>query len=416
MEVAMTISGITRLMIAVLAAAPLYGQSLSWLPNPDNASLGGYVKETPLGLITIAETGAGSDTVIVEWANQVQARWNAAWYPHDMLSLVLQGRLLALSGDLFTQPGPAPAPTAAEAALDDDPNYLDVSESWPALLFGNIDRAYLGLSAGKFSARLGRQRINWGVCYVWNPLDWYNAFSFFDFSYEERRGTDAFHGLLYPSALSTAELAVEAGRTIDDRTMAALYRFNRWAYDFQLQAGLFGRDLAAGAGWAGQILDAGFRGELAYFHPAYTGDSFSPTDTAGAVVLALSGDYTFPTSLYLHAEALYNGFGSHSPPGHGLAGQAAGGAGEPVTAQNLSPARYSLFGEVAYSFTPLIRGTLSAILYRFAATSDHVFFWSPSLQWSVVRNIDVMILGQTFYQTDLQMSSTLLAAEARWSF
>ncbi|MCG8318265.1 MAG: hypothetical protein MI921_02070 [Cytophagales bacterium] len=38
---------------------------------------------------------------------------------------------------------------------------------------------------------IGKHRINWGKSYVWNPNDVFNAYSFFDFDYEERRGTDA---------------------------------------------------------------------------------------------------------------------------------------------------------------------------------------------------------------------------------
>ncbi len=401
----------------LLCAISVFSRESSWIPSRENTDFGGYVKEIPLAVIEDS----------VSWSNLVQARFNTAWYPASFLSLVLQGRMLALSGDPFAMLNPI------TAGLDEDPNYLDLSEGWPAILYGNVDRAYLNAGIRKISARLGRQRINWGIAYVWNPNDWFNASSFFDFSYEEKRGTDALRISAYPTVLSAIELALGAGRHIADRTLAALYRFNRRAYDFQFQAGLFGEDLAAGAGWAGQIIDAGFRGELSYFHPAFIDDSFSPDDTLGNVVGVISGDYTFSNSLYLHAEALYNGFGSHSPLPFESFSQTFDPS-QQITAKNLSPAKYSLFGEIAYNFTPLTRGVFSTIISRFSATDDYLFFWSPSFTWSMLPVIDLTLLAQVFYSTanvnllaspapgngargsDENNSAGLLAAEVSWSF
>ena len=61
-----------------------------------------------------------------------------------------------------------------------------------------VDRLWVDFNYGKFQARVGRQRINWGQTLVWNPNDIFNAYSFFDFDYVERPGSDAVRLQYYP--------------------------------------------------------------------------------------------------------------------------------------------------------------------------------------------------------------------------
>ncbi len=89
----------------------------------------------------------------------------------------------------------------------------------------------------KFQVTLGRQRINWGQTFVWNPNDIFNAYSYFDFDYIERPGSDAVRLQYFPSSSSVAEFAVKVDDE-NDITAAGLYRFNKWGYDIQFLAGL----------------------------------------------------------------------------------------------------------------------------------------------------------------------------------
>lgn len=101
-----------------------------------------------------------------------------------------------------------------------------------------IDRLWLDFTHKNFQATLGRQRINWSQTFVWNPNDLFNTYSYFDFDYEEKPGSDAVRLQYFTSASSKAELLVKAGK--DKKvTAAALYRFNKWKYDFQGLAGIF---------------------------------------------------------------------------------------------------------------------------------------------------------------------------------
>ena len=73
-----------------------------------------------------------------------------------------------------------------------------VLASGPAyILKTEADRLYADYTNGRLNVRVGRQRINWGMGLVWNPNDIFNAFSYFDFDYEERPGSDALRAEYY---------------------------------------------------------------------------------------------------------------------------------------------------------------------------------------------------------------------------
>ncbi len=62
----------------------------------------------------------------------------------------------------------------------------NIVEKQSFLLNTTIDRLWFDLHFNKFQVTVGRQRINWGQTFVWNPNDIFNAYSFFDFDYVER--------------------------------------------------------------------------------------------------------------------------------------------------------------------------------------------------------------------------------------
>ncbi|MFW5774822.1 MAG: hypothetical protein ACOCW2_00915 [Chitinivibrionales bacterium] len=400
--------------VSVLAmyilVALVYGQSDTWFPNRDNTDLGGYVQEVPI--VSINDSAA-------QYNNLVQSRFNTSYYPTMIITTTFEGRFLLYSGEFLDNPflGGIGA-IAGELAQDDQ--YLDLTAAWPALLYGTVDRAWAQVSLDKLSFRIGRQRINWGTNLVWNPNDWYNTFSPIDFTYTEGPGVDALRLVWYIGVVSVAELALEAGSSQEDRTFAALYKFNRFSYDIQAQAGFLANDAAVGLSWAGAVLDAGFRGEMAYFHPFFEDEELRVADTLGAFVCAFSTDYTFPNSLYLHAEALYNGFGSKdvlsrsAAVGGGFGGELLGSSGR-ITAKNLTPARFSLFGEASYQITPLLVSSASGIFNP----DDYSFYVSPSVRYSVVTDLDLTLLAQVFGgddDTEFGGYDPILAAIAQWSF
>lgn len=224
--------------------------------------------------------------------------------------------------------------------------------------------------------------MNWAKSYVWNPNDIFNAYSFFDFDYEERPVTEAVAVRYFTGALSSVEVVAGAKRSAGQSTVAGLYKFNRGNYDFQLLAGKRQRDLVVGGGWAGQLHAAGFKGEVTYFQPYRR-----PADDAagtGAVLADVSLDYTLPSTLNFRLETLYN-----SRP---VGGNAITYFAQPVTARTLINNQFSAFGAVGYDITPLFVVGLNALWN----TDDRSYFFNPTATVSLTDNVELLLAAQIF--------------------
>ncbi len=336
--------------------------------------------------------------------NILQFRLNTKWFPWTPIAIEASGRTQLYSGQDFRD-----AKDIA-AQLKNDPEYFDMS--WAqgsgktsSVLYENIDRLSAEFSQSNFSATVGRQRVNWGTNLVWNPNDWFNAFNYLDFSYPEHAGSDALRLQYYPTSTSIAEFAATPGRTQSDRTIAALYRLNKWSYDWQFQTGLSGNDAAAGFSWSGAIKGAGFRGEIAWYDPVI--DRKAPDKQT--IVASISGDYTFPSSLYFQLSGLYNGYGSQGNNGIPVTTLSS------VTAKSLLPAKYALFGETAYQINPLVRLDFAGI----ESPGDGSFCALPSVAVSVLNNIDLNVLMQIFHGRNGSLFASapdIATMSLKWSF
>jgi hypothetical protein len=150
----------------------------------------------------------------------------------------------------------------------------------------------------------------------------------------------------------------------------------------------------AGFSWVGDILDAGFRGEVLvsqapdksdmnYMYQFINQSSLSSWDKP-IVSAALSGDYTFPNTFYIHTELLYNNIGKTSNTF--LFQQEANRLGL------LTAAKWSIYQEFAYDITPLLRGTLFGIFNP----NDKSFVIVPSVSYSIITNLDLYLISMFF--------------------
>mgnify|MGYP004248135439 CR=1 FL=1 len=73
-------------------------------------------------------------------------------------------------------------------------------------------------------------------------------------------------------------------------------------YDFQFLLANYYDDIALGGGWAGNIKNAGFKGEITYF---ISDESYINNSTS----LSTSIDYSFTNGLYILGSYLYNSNG-----------------------------------------------------------------------------------------------------------
>ena len=247
-----------------------------------------------------------------------------------------------------------------------------------------IDRAFVEYSKDKWEVRLGRQRINWGIQTFWNPHDVFNAYSFTDFDYEERPGSDALSIKYYSGTNSSLEFAIRAADHIHNGTIAGLWRFNKWNYDFQVPIGYSRQNVFTGIGWAGNIKTAGFKGEWAY----YKGLNDSEKNT---LVGSMGVDYSFSNSLYLQVGLMYNSLGSTDEPISGL-------FSFNLSSKNLYPYKIAIFHQLGIPISPLTNGSLSII---YSPVKTHPIFLNPGITFSIASNWDLDILGQIlFSKTD----------------
>lgn len=293
--------------------------------------------------------------------------------------------------------------------IADDGGFFDLSYNWATgssyILNTTIDRFYLDFTTGKLQVRAGRHRINWGQNLVWNPNDVFNAYSYFDFDYEERPGTDAVRVQYFTGFTSSAEFVYQLGNDMDDMSFMGLYKFSKWNYDIQFLGGLVKRDIVVGTGWSGDIKGAGFRGEITYFH-----DKDSIGEAEGQLVASISGDYTFPNSLYLHASFIYNSKGSTGKPGFINPAIL-----RETSAKFLTLSRMDLFGQVSYQISPLWRADLASIANPF----DGSFFISPGVTYSLSNNMELLLIGQLFVGetgTEFGGIGKLFFFRYKWSF
>lgn len=324
----------------------------------------------------------------------IHARLNTRWYPFSSLTAALEFRFRAYYGE----------------SVEKIPNFLDQIKShhefadldavlWDkgkTLGYLETDRLWLDWVKDNFEVTVGRQRIAWGTSWVWNPTDLFNPQSPLDFDYEELPGTDALRFQYYTGPVTKVEAAVRPAKTIDRVIAAGLISLNKWDYDFNIIGGIKNNRWVLGGGWSGDILDAGFRGEftvtqkpgiiqkyknLTVLIPVYKPIS-SFKDPVFSFVL--SGDYTFPSSFYIHTEVMYYNAGKTEYTG--LYQQ------EALDLGMLSPSRWSVYQEFSYDITPLLRGSLFGILNP----DDKSYVIVPSASYSVITNLDLYVIALLF--------------------
>lgn len=273
--------------------------------------------------------------------------------------------------------------------LNNDGGLIDLSfvpvDKQAFVMHSILDRAYLKYSAQKWELRLGRQRINWGVNLAWNPNDLFNAYSLIDFDYQERPGADAVRFQYFTGGLSSVEFAAQPGSTLDSSVIAAMWKFNKWKYDFQLIAANYFKDITIGAAWAGNIKSAGFKTELSYFHPK---SNFA--DTAGALSLSTSLDYSFKNGLYLNGSLLLNTSGVSEPLNASSLFQTFIGD---ITAKSLMPSKLTYFGQVSGAFNPKLTASMSL----FYMQGINMLLCMPSIVYGIEDNWELMLTAQAAF-------------------
>ena len=374
----------------------------SFLANAQEQSMmTGYVK----GLSAMQTLGDEGEIAL---ENTLHNRFDVNWYMSDKFSFTVGMRNRIIVGNNVTL-----IPGYGDYIARDN-GYFDLSwlwaedDSWIGVT--QLDRLMLDFTTGNLQITLGRQRINWGQTFVWNPNDLFNTYSYFDFDYEERPGSDALRIQYYLGMSSKLELSTSLNSD-KKLTSMGLYRFNTGGYDLQFLGGIYTEtDYVLGGGWSGSIKGGGFSGEITYFHPMDREE-----DPDSEVTATIHYDYTFRSSLNLQFEALYNGFGQED---------LASGIGDLVfqdlSPKNLFPTQLAFFGSGAYDVTPLFRVMLAGIY----GPEGNFYYVGPTLIYSLSNTMELTGVGQ-FYSSDevfdengepLITTGAALFVRFKWSF
>ena len=363
----------------------------------DNLSLKGYIK----GMTAMQTMGNVEDWSI---ENTLHNRFDFNWYINEKLTFTVGLRNRIISGDNISQ-----IPDYRDYVSHDNA-YFDLSLTWANekswIGLSQLDRLNIDYSIGNFQITLGRQRINWGQSFVWNPNDLFNTYSYFDFDYEEKPGSDAIRMQYYMGESSKIELS--ASLNADKKiTSAMLYRFNTNGYDIQFLGGIFSeRDYVIGGGWSGSIGGGGFNGELTYYR---TIKNFS--DYRGKILATLHYDYTFKNTLNLQFETLYNGFGAKEI-NRGLEDILFTDLG-PV---NLFPTKVAFFAGIGYDLSPLIRANLSGMY----GPNGNFIYAGPTIMYAMSETLELAAIGQ-YFSVENKIESLIndgnsIFVRLKWSF
>lgn len=313
----------------------------------------------------------------LEWTtyNLVHQRFNLNWQPTEALRFEVGMRNRLMSGPLLDEA------SHYAATFEQDNGWMDLSwnlatkRGW--FLNTSLDRLYVDYTWRHVQIRMGRQRINWGVSLVWNPNDLFNAFSFTDFDYEERPGSDAVLLTWYTSGSSNLDVVVQTDSS-QSTTLATRYVFNWNDWDLQVLTGKMADDAVVGGGFSGALGKVSLRGEGSLFVPLSQG-------ATTAISTTLSADHTLENGLFLHAAYLFNSLG-----GNGAGGLSVLNPTYQLSAKRLSLGKHELFAQASYPINPLLHVS-GACLFNPVDGSAYI---SPNLSLSLHDNLELLLTAQ----------------------
>jgi hypothetical protein len=353
-----------------LFVIPVAGQGYG--NNDSPFGVRGYVKTLP----SVQFQSGFSEP---SFGNIIHNRLSFRWDMTPGLELILEGRNRLFFNEQFRN-----FPGIRDIFKHDD-GLIDMSWVWLSdgswLGHSEIDRFYLGWRTPSWRVRVGRQRVNWGINLVSNPNDLFNVYSFFDFDYVERPGSDAVRIQHYFGFMSSIEIAVSPAKNSKDMVAAVKLGINRWEYDFQVISGYYRNRLALGGGWAGNLKDAGFKGEFTWFRDL----ELSSGGDRSNIVAAVGLDYMFASGTFGVLEFLYNG-------GYRRSGDEVFLITEPLRPDNIMFSEYAITISADQAFSPVFSGGLAVM----GLPDIEALFLMPNVKYSVLTDLDLEVIAQIF--------------------
>lgn len=316
--------------------------------------------------------------------NLLHNRINLKGYLNDHISVSAEFRNRLFTGDQVR------LNNQYAELIGKDQGWMDMSwnilNKQSFLLNTSIDRFWIDFNYSRFQVSIGRQRINWGQTFVWNPNDIFNSYSFFDIDYIEKPGSDAVRIQYYLSPSSTFDFAIKANND-NQITAGGLFKFNKWGYDIQLLAGYVdNEDFVAGTGWSGSLGSVSFSGEASWFQPA---KYF--LESTGRGLFTVSFDKTFKKNSTAQVQLMY----CNNPLKLSDFSSFYYGS---LSAKDLAFSKFTAFGQFVWAVNPLFNLGMSIMWFP----DLNGYFAGPSIDFSLAENVDFSLIWQHF---DSEMSS-----------
>jgi hypothetical protein len=368
-----------------------------------------------LGLYSQEVKGYVSDMPSVIWQNVPQSTWYWQNLTHNRLDFSWQfAKYFSLDASMRNRFIFGSETMIDAGEMNFDKGYADLTWNCfadkTAILNTTFDRFFLTFEREKWKLQLGRQRINWGQTFVWNPNDIFNTYSFFDFDYPERPGCDAVRATYFHNETASTELAASVNH--NGKTTAALMHHWNWKnFDFQVIGGIFEQsDVVLGGAWTGDFSGLNLRGEFSFFQPFENNSNWKLSEPV-TLSASIGLDYLFSNSLMLQAEALYNNVEKSSADGGLMSMYSA-----PLSAKMLSICEWNIFAQASYPITPRLNGSLSGMYF----VGLDAFYAGVSLDYSLFENVDLSLISQYFTTDNSSVSGGIKAclgfARIKWSF
>ena len=336
-------------------------------------TIGGYITYLPSYL-----EFKNSNQIEFQTNNLIHNRINIRGYIKDNFSLGIELR----NRILFD-----------EGVFNSDNGYFDLSHYFvnqPKFkIHSMIDRMWLKYQSDKIEISAGRQRVNWGINSIWNSNDLFNAYNFIDFDYIERPGSDVIRFQYSGDNLSSLDIVYKPSTIENSSVIAALYKINKRGYDFQFLLADYYNDIALGGGWAGNIKNAGFKGEITYF---ISDESYINNSTS----LSTSIDYSFTNGLYILGSYLYNSNGFTDAEQFPVQYTLGSVTQNVLSPKNLMPSKNSYLIQTSGYITPAINSSLT-LLY---GEGINFFFISPNITYDINSSLDASVIGQFFFMNN----------------
>lgn len=381
----------TILILHFVLNLPQTAEAQDSTARNNQLSVSGYLKE-------LANLSFSKDFADNISGNLLHHRLNLKWKIRNNITMSAEFRSRAFWGETVKT-----APDFA-AALTQINEQWNLRKTWinnkAFVVHTNTERLYLDLKKKKWNMRLGRQRINWGMAINWNPNDIFNAYNFLDVDYEERPGSDGIRLTRSLTGMSNLEFVfTQAGK--QKAITAARYFFNRSKYDFQFTAGWYRNRYVLGAGWSGNIRQAGFRGEWQQY--------FAKEDFPAQTNFTMEADHVFRKGWYASAAFLYNSRGIN----HRL--NDFSDINLNLSAENLMPARFSMIASARKTISPLSGETLSVVY----APGIKLLILMNGLNYNLCTNLDADLIWQSFFadvNSKFQAARHLVLLRLKWSY